>query len=293
MFQSITVFGHAINLYNPLNTIAYLAAFLLLFIWLDKYKSICTLPALANVAFLKKGKQNFIKKWFFYALEVVVISVIIIGVTSPLNDPVSLLFLGDKSSNFFPIIFFVPIITFLCGVVFYVSPLRLTDLYSPLMLLILIIVKFSCFCEGCCYGVACETGGLYNYKNDRYEVPVQLIEMGCAVIMFVVILLIQHKKRRKPGILYPLFILMYCGSRFVSEFWRGDYPAVWGRLTGYHIQCIIGFVEGALFLFVALKWGEQITVFFENRNKAFLDRQLAKIEAKRSKTKHSKKKRTK
>lgn len=298
MLQEITLLGKTIQLYGLLNTLAYVAAILLMLLHLKEFKSISTLPVLADRTFNKKRKNDFLHVWGFYALETLVIFGITAAITAILNDPVSLLFLGDRSANFFPYIFFVPLILFLLGVLLKVSPLKLTDYFAPLGALILSIVKLACYFEGCCYGVTISESApcfvpFYNYSTGNYEVPIQLIETACAVVMFVILLLVRRKKNRKPGLLYPLFMLMYCGSRFISEFWRGDYPAVLGRLTGYHIQCIIGFVLGAVYLFVTSKWGERITAYFETKNKAFLDKQLKKIEKSKPQIQHHAKKRKK
>jgi len=39
-------------------------------------------------------------------------------------------------------------------------------------------------------------------------------------------------------------------------------------------------VEGAVFMFVVLKWGERITDFFEFKNQAFLEHHATKIQEK-------------
>ena len=114
------------------------------------------------------------------------------------------------------------------------------------------------------------------------EFPIQLVELACAVIMFVIILVLKRKKDRTPGLLYPLFISMYCGSRFISEFWRADYPAVLGPLKGYHIQCLVGLIEGLVFILVVLKKGRKITEFFESKNQRFIDRCAAKYEERKA-----------
>ena len=148
------------------------------------------------------------------------------------------------------------------------------------MAVALIFYKIACFCWGCCYGVEWEHG-MWNQNNGRAEFPVQLVEIACAVIMLVILLLLLHKKGRKTGILYPLFMMMYCGSRFVSEFWRDDYPFTWfgGRMTGYHIQCIVGFVLGAVFMFLTVKWGDRFTAYIDAKNQALLDKHEKKIRA--------------
>ncbi len=300
MHPTVNLFGHSIQLYDPLNALAYVAALAVLLCRLKTYRAFSTYPEAAEKALLKSPRSF---AWrFFCGFEALVIFALTAAVTSALNNPLSMLFLGDASANYFPYMFFVPILLFAFGALLRVSPLKLEDYFAPLGLIILIIVKLACFFQGCCYGVELSSPGsfpalCYNQNKGQYQVPVQLIEMACAVVMLIVLILVQRRKNSKTGLLYPLFMLMYCGSRFVSEFWRGDYPAVWGRLTGYHIQCIIGFALGAVYLVVVLMWGERITAFFETKNKAWLNKKLAQLRKAEKKKKgnivHSKKRRKK
>ena len=286
MYPTLNLFGHSVALYDPLNAIAYVAALIVLICRLKTYRTFSTFPAAAEKALLKKPISF---AWrLFCGFEALVIFALTAAVTAALNNPLSQLFLGDNSANYFPYMFFVPVLLFVFGVLLRVSPLKLEDYFAPLGLVILIIVKLACYFQGCCNGVELSGPGpfpafCYNQNQAQYQVPVQLIEMACAVVMLIVLILVGRRKNRKTGLLYPLFMLMYCGSRFISEFWRGDYPAVWGRLTGYHIQCIIGFVLGAVYLVAVLIWGERITAFFETRNKAWLDGKLGALKTKKRK----------
>jgi prolipoprotein diacylglyceryltransferase len=184
----------------------------------------------------------------------------------------SIVFLHDLSANFFLNIFALPLEILIIGAILKISPLKLSDLVAPGMSFALICYKIACFCDGCCYGVATEKYGLMNQWTNRKDFPIQLVECGCAIIMFVILVILFRKKERKDGTLYPIFMLMYCASRFVSEFWRDDYPNVLGLLKSYHIQCIIGFVEGAILLFVALKWGEKISDYYATKKQELLER---------------------
>lgn len=284
MLPSITLFGKTIELYDPINIIAYLSVMIFVCVNLKDYESFCTFPYIADNKLLKKNSKHKSHLGLFSFLEAALVFVLDIIVVSPLNNPLSRLFLGDTSEGYFPIIYFTPVALFLIGVILRVSPFRLLDFAAAADCLLLIIVKISCFCDGCCYGIEMASSPFYNQKNERYELPIQLIEIACAVIMFV-ILRIVRKKIKRPGVLFPLFILMYCGSRFVSEFWRDDYPGVLGNLNGNHIMCIIGFAVGIVEMLVVIIWGIRITAFFDNRNKAFLESKTV-----RKKTVHRKRK---
>ncbi len=91
--------------------------------------------------------------------------------------------------------------------------------------------------------------------------------------------MLMRKRKKTAGVIYPLFMLLYCGSRFCSEFLRDDYPPVLGRLNGYHIQLIIGFILGVIYMIVVMKYSARITEYFETKNRAFLDKELEKYKS--------------
>lgn len=292
MLESITVFG--INLYDLLNTAAHLGMVVLIALTLNDYKRLCTLPRLAAARLHPEQKTKNLRFWCF--LEAVFIFGVVLAVSGPFSNGISMLFLNNTETNYFYNIFCVPLFLFLLGAALKASPLRLNDYVAPLECFSLILYKIACYLQGCCYGKEIPATAnciipFYNYREEAYQVPVQMIEAVCAAIMLVVILLLRRKKDRRPGLIYPLFILMYCGSRFVSEFWRADQPFKFanGTMTGYHIQCIIGFALGAVYLAVVLVWGKRITAFFETKNEAWLNKKLAAGKSKKKSRAHGKK----
>ena len=288
MFQTITLFGSTIKLYDLFNNLATVMEIILLLVLIKDYKSACTLPVLADRHFNKKRKTDYFHSSIFMILELAVVLFFSMQINNLCGPALSKVFLGTNDANYFPNILVSPILLFVLCIPFKASPFKALDFAAPFSSIALIFYKLACFCEGCCNGI--EYGTLFfNHKTERYEMPVQLIEMACAIIMFV-ILLIMRKHKKKHGLMYPAFMVMYCGSRFCSEFLRDDYPQIIGRMTGYHVQCIIGFVLGLIYLIIVLKFGERITNYFETKNKAFLDRKLAEYDEKHAVTHHSKKK---
>ncbi len=263
MLHYFTLFGHAINLYDFFNNFGTFASIAVLIPFRRQLVEVSTLPAWANTVLNKKRKTNLFRDWFFFWVFVAFFFAIIFILINLSAVPITVFFLGNKDSNYFPNIFVGPVYIFLLSVLVKNSPLKTLDTIAPVMAFMLIFFKMACFCDGCCNGVEWENG-MWNTKTERMEFPVQLVEIACAAVMFIIlmVLLLNKKKQPKPGLAYPLFMLMYCGSRFVSEFWRDDYPDIWGPLKSYHFQCIIGFVEGLVFLFIVLKWGERSTVYF-------------------------------
>ena len=284
MLPSISLFGKTIELYDPITSLGQLSIFLWIIFNLKEYKAISTL---SNIPEAKAGekKNNFFLKWILPLLGITFIFLTLFALNGPICPKISYLFLKDESDNFFYNIFVLPVGLILAGILVKLSPLKFSDYIAPAISLALIFFKIACIFCGCCYGVPSQTFGIMNHANERKEVPIQLIEALCALVIFIIILLIRRKKDRTPGLLYPLFMLMYCGSRFVSEFWRGDYPDVLGPLKGYHIQCIIGFVEGLILLVIALKWGNRISDYYKLKRETILAKYQEKAKSGKKKKK--------
>jgi len=112
--------------------------------------------------------------------------------------------------------------------------------------------RVGCFFGGCCYGVACEFGiafhgnTLYPEVNDVTRLPIQLIEAGCNLLLFV-ILLVLYKKGKFPQRLLIVYFFMYPVVRFIDEFFRGD--EIRGFLFGLSTSQIISIL---LFAFAVI-----------------------------------------
>ncbi len=282
MLQNITLFGITINLYDLFNSLGYISCVVFVFFTLKEFEEACVLPSIAYASIeRKKGKpvSNLKRKGIAFLLFMLFFIPTFIAVNLAVA-PISTLFLGNNDANFTPNILVGPFVVFLLAILLKSSPMKTLDISVIVIAAPLFFFKIACFCWGCCNGVACEHG-MMNVKTGRVEFPVQLVEAACAIVMQVILMVLFKKGKQKKGVLYPLFMLMYSGSRFISEFWRDDYQPVWGRLNGYHLQLILGFVLGAAALFIVLVWGERMTAYFEAKNEAFLEKRLKKIKAKK------------
>lgn len=271
MWTKLLIFGNEVTGYDFFNHLAYVGAVVVATLLLRQFLEAATVPTLIGLRFNKETSGKSLWRWGCAFVLFMLLIVLTVVADTLANDPISMLFLHAKVDDYFANIFVGPFAVLFSSLLLINSPLKTLDVAAPCMATALIFFKIACFCAGCCYGVEW-SGGLYNEDTERVELPIQLIEVACAVIMFVILMVLAKKKKRRHGTLYPLFILMYCGSRFVSEFWRDDYPDVWGPLKAYHIQCIIGFVEGAVMMAVVLIWGEKITAFFEGKSSALVKR---------------------
>ena len=108
--------------------------------------------------------------------------------------------------------------------------------------------RVGCLCAGCCYGI--QVGHMFTVPGTVYAVPRlpwPLLEatLSLAILSFF---LIAKPERKRPGILFPLYLILYSFGRFVLEFFRGDASrGVWLLSTSQWISLLV-FPAGAVLL---------------------------------------------
>ena len=99
--------------------------------------------------------------------------------------------------------------------------------------------RMGCFFGGCCYGKIATWGIALYDEPGVLRIPIQLIESGCILLIFIVLLYID--KKIKNISLLSVYLAMYAICRFVLEFFRGD--AIrgiwWGISTSQIISLLI------------------------------------------------------
>jgi len=100
-----------------------------------------------------------------------------------------------------------------------------TDILAPSVLLFHVFGRLGCFWAGCCYGREAAWGIAFTHSlsapNGVPLIPVQLFEAGFNLLILAAVLIIRPERKR-PGILFPLYLMAYAAWRFVLEFFRGD-----------------------------------------------------------------------
>ena len=167
--------------------------------------------------------------------------------------------------NYFGLITMIPLLILLFCFLFWTDPLKKFDLLVPAFPLALVFVKIACFCAGCCRGFEC-SWGMYNYFYGFYEFPTQLLEAAVALALFFVMMKLRGKM--KPGTMWPVYVLLYSGTRFFTEFTRHESNTIWFLKT-YHLCCIGGLIYGAVLLRIVKKHGDKISNFFDSRMDKF------------------------
>ena len=103
----------------------------------------------------------------------------------------------------------------------------LLDIYAVLSPLFHVFGRIGCFLGGCCYGMESEFGfTVHNNQlnlsiNDVNRFPIQLVESGCNLVIFLVLLYLFRKRKMEKRLIY-IYMLIYPVVRFVTEMFRGD-----------------------------------------------------------------------
>lgn len=156
-----------------------------------------------------------------------------------------------------------------------VNPLKQMDITTMSLPVYLFFVKLACFFNGCCWGIPWEYGPYnYHYDHPGNQVPVQAIEAFWALAIFI--FLLWYRKKAKTGTMFPMYMILYSATRFCSEFFRREENVLWIFKT-YHLLCLAGIAIGLVLLFIAVKFGDKISAFFDKPH-AKLDLKIAEYE---------------
>lgn len=169
--------------------------------------------------------------------------------------------LVGTGANYFGIMSGAPIALIILFILLWVNPLKQFDLITPAYPLALTVSKIACFCAGCCSGIQ-TSSGMYNFSTGQTEFPVQLVEAALAFCIFLV--LIRIRKKAKTGTLFPIYLVLYSGTRFFSEFLRSEENVLWIFKT-YHLLCLCGVAVGSVLLLFVLKYGDMISDIFAKK----------------------------
>ncbi len=96
---------------------------------------------------------------------------------------------------------------------------RIFQLSAPAIPLFHSFGRIGCFMAGCCYGKEMKEPfslGIFEFTR----IPVQLLESIAEILLFVLLLIAERKKRGAD--LLGIYLLAYAVLRFADEFLRGD-----------------------------------------------------------------------
>lgn len=81
--------------------------------------------------------------------------------------------------------------------------------------------RIGCLLAGCCYGIPYKWGVVMQDELNVVRFPVQLFESILNLIIFVILILKEKKKKNYVNNL-KIYLLIYSLGRFMLEFYRGD-----------------------------------------------------------------------
>lgn len=185
---------------------------------------------------------------FWVFLETLLVTIVQYYSASFLNWP-----FGDlvgTGANYFGLVYFAPLLVVVLCVLLKIDPLAQLDLITPAYPLALFFSKIGCQFAGCCRGIEWEHG-FYNPVSELVEFPAPLLEAGVALLLFIFLLCCKNKF--KKGTVFPIYLMVYSGIRFFTEFLRWE-PSVFLGLKTYQILCLVGVLVGALEYLIARKY---------------------------------------
>lgn len=232
-----------INLYDLLSVLMFLPILIFNLSQFGRKKLILSKKTRSIINNSKKARV----KNLYILLEIIIISLLQYALIPICNSILGNL--TNSGFNYFGLLFIGPVMLTIVFIFSGIDVLKHIDLITPAYPLALIVAKLGCFCYGCCYGIECSFG-LYNHSNKAVEFPIQLVEAGLALMLFVFLMFIRRKT--KEGTLFPIYLITYSTTRFFSEFLRHEADVLW-IFKRYHLFCLAGIVVGVIELYLVTK----------------------------------------
>ncbi len=255
-----------ILLYNLVGMMSTFALVIFNLSQINRKKKIMSLTGLlVHREFLKEYRKRHIKiKFlsslaFWAAIEILIFSAAQYLPIGAINTTFGNLV--GTGANYFGFASVNTIVIIALSLIVRANPLKQIDFLTPALPLALVVSKIACFCHGCCGGIEWQYG-LYNHLSERVEFPVQLVEAGSALLIFIFLMLWRDKA--KTGMLYPVYLILYSSTRFFSEFLRFE-EDVFLIFKTYHILCIIGVIVGIIEIVIVRKFGDRISTYFDTK----------------------------
>lgn len=106
--------------------------------------------------------------------------------------------------------------------------------------------RIGCYLHGCCFGkITTSEFALENLHSGTIRYPTQLMLSFNALILFIIIYSLSKKK---PHLLFPIYLILYSTTRFIIEFYR-SYSWNFLSLTFSQWISIYVFIAGTIILY--------------------------------------------
>lgn len=145
--------------------------------------------------------------------------------------------------SFYGAVFLIPI-AFIGLAKLLRTPYRdLMDITAPFGTITLVVMKYSCWQNGCCYGRR-----LWDLPHGgTVHFPSQLVEAGLGAVLTVVLVCLSRNAKNR-GKIYGWFLLLYGACRFVLNFFRGNTEPFLAWLPNGNVWSLIAVFAGVLWI---------------------------------------------
>ena len=237
MIQYAEILGYNVSMYDFWNVVSTVVMFVYLMLQAKKFGKI----SLYAASQLSPKRKMLVSIW-----ELLAIIVVAFALFRVLNPAFAKWFTQGNANYYGSLTAWFIGITVMTTI-FKASPFLAHDMFAPALPIQLFFAKLACLFFGCCSGGEKLGTGYFNWRTRRFEFPIQLVEALVALALFVFLLLYQ-KRNRIPGSVFPVYLILYAVSRFVTEFFRADLDNVLGPLDAYQILSIVYVFLGAMLL---------------------------------------------
>lgn len=135
-------------------------------------------------------------------------------------------FFGGRS--FFGALFLTPLLMMPVGLVLRIPFSSLMDLCAPAECAMLAIMKVDCILQECCGGIVLFT----TEAGKEIHFPSQILEAFLVAAIMLALMQLEKNKNNR-GKIYPFYLILYGGVRFVINWFRADIsPFVWTLPAG-------------------------------------------------------------
>lgn len=244
MFPTFTIFGTTVGTYGVLAVLGFFAAFFIVYSLLKKSISFEDLIILAVAA----GVGLMVGGHLLFALTNIDKFILVINSEEGLFSNFGLRFLIQLfSGNVFygGLIGSLIFLYFACKIMKKNSVLIL-NAYAVAIPAFHFFGRVGCFFAGCCYGKPSHWGFVVHNNallpeiNGVRTIPIQLIEAGGNLMIFLLLFFLS-KKEKYAHLLLNIYLIVYPCLRFCTELFRGDEArGIWfGLSTSQWISIVL------------------------------------------------------
>ena len=119
------------------------------------------------------------------------------------------------------------------------------DISAVALCAALVLLKIHCRICGCCHGIALETDANGNVIR---RFPSQTSEAIFALLLMILFIR-MIRKGKNPGSIYPLYMILYGGGRYILNLFRETTPWILNMPSG-NFWSILSVIIGAAYLYI-------------------------------------------